>query len=190
MVEAYAEALNMALDGDVAGASARMMEAQAKREEQLRAQLTSEVQQHSTRRQLQQELDLVTEALEAQFEDLRPGSENYNAELVDDIIAVRDGLMAGRSLRPGQALERAAQLVLADRFVGSTGVDEPAPTPPSKPKSLQKQVDAANRQAPSTAGRGADTSGDYQKVDVFTMSEEDFENLSEAELRRLRGDFG
>jgi hypothetical protein len=54
---------------------------------------------------------------------------------------------------------------------------------------VKQKLEAANKQPAKLAGESAATRGN-DVVDISTMTDADFDKLSDAQMKRLRGDFG
>jgi hypothetical protein len=137
--------------------------------------------------QEQVRLDLTIDAIEQQYEQLNPESDNYAQNIVDQIQELRSGFEATGRYTPTQALVRAVKFVLPDNPVAAAQA-----APQAKPKgNLSKKVAAANAQPPSMDGVGDQgNSGGKTTVDPnpLEMTEDDWAALPESTLKRMRGD--
>jgi hypothetical protein len=66
---------------------------------------------------------------------------------------------------------------------------ESKPTAKKRTTDVKQKLEAANKQPAKLAGESAATRGN-DVVDISTMTDADFDKLSDAQMKRLRGDFG
>lgn len=133
--------------------------------------------------------DTMLEALEAQIDELNPGSETFNAVLVKEMefqVAAYEKM----GLPAAAALQRAAKLMFdVDPFTPKTKhPSEASVTPMRKKPDVNKAVDTQRKQPPDASTRGVNK--DSTKIHVAELSDEDFDQLPESKKRELRGDFG
>ena len=112
-------------------------------------------------------------------------SETFNQEALNEALTVRNGYMS-QGLDPVQAMQKAALMV-------SKMYDVPATEPkaqasavvPEKQPVASKKVETANKQPPSIGTKSGEAADTGSKVDVMSMSEKDFDSLSEEEINKL-----
>jgi len=151
-----------------------------------------EVEQYSssTREATKTELKLqeTVDQLQTDYPVFDGQSDQYDENLTAEALDLFEGFK-GRGYDPVTAMQRATRYV-----VRANGLDQPAET--EQPKGLEagqhqatkeqaaKKAEKAAKQPPQPSSRTTDESRD-----VMNLTEEDFDKLSEADLRRLRGDF-
>lgn len=160
------------------------------------AQVTSAVQQGTQ----QNTLDSVIDRLENDYAVFRPNDPGFDADLVNEALAIRAGFES-QGYTPADAMDQAAQYVLRmhkPELLEPAAPAAPAPQQEAVPprpaaaaeKAVQQKVEAANQQPPELP-QGQDERGASQFThdSVLTLTEEEYEALPESALRRLRGDF-
>ena len=120
---------------------------------------------------------------------LNDQSPDFNGDALQTVIDMRDDFIASGRFHPHVALERAAKLVMMDHGV----FPNQAPVAPVAAP-LVKKVDVAAKvakaaQQPARIGGDPSSGGGQPKLDIGTMTDDDFDKLSADQLRRLRGDF-
>ena len=143
-------------------------------------------------------MDMVIEKLESTYAALNPNGEEYNAELVDEVLGWQSVYMERHRMSPSQALAKAADKVMATQVAPAAA--EPAKglsaaqaaAPGRKQDQVSKNLAAAGAQPASTKGVGQDSdkAGLAGKIDVNNLTPEDFEALPESMRAQLRGDLG
>lgn len=144
----------------------------------------------------QVKVDLLVSRLEEQFPQINPESDEYDQETVDEVLFLRQSFEA-RGLPSSEALSRAMKYVFAAAPAAPAAKGEEkkglsgAASGDRKGKAVEKAVDAASRQPPSTAtaGMDSDKAGGGIVGNVSQMSEEEFAALPASTKARLRGDF-
>jgi hypothetical protein len=131
------------------------------------------------------------DALESAFPELVKGTDAFDPAKVED-INVTAGAYEKAGMHPLDAIKKATKLVLGqtleDRIASANKPAPAAPAAPAtKPRDLNKAVDAANRQPPDMTTAGVNR--DDTKIDVSRLSDEEFDKLPLSKQRELRGDF-
>lgn len=138
--------------------------------------------------------DMAVDKLEELYPVLKSDNENFDQEIVDDILDLQKVYMGRYKLSSSEAIVKAAGKVL--------GGAKPAEVEPvglakgkevaadRKQAAVAKNVDAAARQPASTkdVGINSDKDGVTGKVDVNTLTGEEYAALPAATKARLRGD--
>ena len=159
-----------------------------------KAQLMQEVRQEmgSTVQQNQDLVDLQAKAEELMetYPSLNENSANYNQELQNEVLELRDAFVT-KGYVPVDALTKATNYVM--------GINAPDPTPApvenkkvneAKQKAqVSKKIEASKAQPPTLQGEGVNSKKDT-KLDINTLSTEEFNALPAETLKRMRGDFG
>lgn len=146
--------------------------------------------------------DNTVERLEAAYPVLNEDHDDFDAELMADVVELRDGFIATGKYTRAQALKKAAETLVGVKTAKqATAVKtEVRVTAEDVAKAKAEERAAAQRekngkvaaaQPPNPKGVGADhdkMGGAVTPEAVMKMKHEDFVKLSEADLARLRGD--
>lgn len=128
--------------------------------------------------------DDVVDHLEATHSFLNKDADDFDQDLINDILAMQVGLVeSGRT--PAAAMTRAADLLIPKPDKGNKDVGD------TKKTDIKKNLDAANKQAPDTTGKGesSDKGGDLTEAgQLDAMTQEEFDAIPEETKKRLRGD--
>jgi hypothetical protein len=141
--------------------------------------------------------ELTVERMETEHPLLNPDHDDYDQDVVDDVLGWQQVYMAKKGLSPSKALAEAVKKVLAD--VPAAAVVEPAKglgagkqvASDRKQAAVAKNVDAAKRQPAGTKDVGVDSDkiGTAKAIDVDKLTYEEFAALPESTKAELRGDF-
>jgi hypothetical protein len=134
-------------------------------------------------------VDDLIDQLEEQFSFLVPENEDYDEDIVSEILDVRTALEA-RGYSRYDSMQRAAQYVLGASSRVAHAAEAPAAGPRKTDRS--KNIDAARRIPPNVANAGmpSDAAGMTDDLpSVSKLSEKDFEALPDSVRRKMRGDF-
>ena len=127
--------------------------------------------------------------LEATLPVINPKAAEFDERIVAE-LDFQTRAYEKMGLTPTQALRRAASLIFAeDPFLpvaATKGGDKPAAGLQRK-TDIAKNADAARRTPPR--GERAETTPE-RKLDIFKMSDEDFDKLDENTLKKLSGELG
>lgn len=129
----------------------------------------------------------------AQYPVFDPQSEQFDQSLTEEAVALRDAYES-RGFSPAEALGRAVLAVTtlyglnADQEAAA--VAPPSPIAPRQP--LKQKMAAAAQQPPMVPGTGAGTVDKPQTLlqKIATMTSDEFDRLSEADLDQLRNGIG
>jgi hypothetical protein len=186
------EAMDAMLEGDAEKYSAINQEIrQAEKDEYVREaekianQGDLQVQEAAT-------FDEVGAKIERDFPQFVEDGDSYNAKAREELMDLYVGYAKSGLYTRAQALQRAADkaakihdLIRPD---DNSGTEETADNVVNIKKSNPKQKAAvSNSQPPSMESRAAGT-GDEPRVDIMSMSDEEFDSLPESTKRRARGD--
>lgn len=195
--EKEVEYQNALLDGETEKAAELRAEIRraerAEIEYEMSKKMSEEVSQSHQATALQQ----AATALESEFPVFDSKSDQYDEALTQEVIDLRDAFII-KGENAVAALSKAAKFVISEN--GLVDLSEPTPslagnTAPksdidevSKKRSeVAKKLKAADSQPPELQGEGTATRGE-KALDLSNMSEEEFDALPEATLKRLRGD--
>lgn len=132
--------------------------------------------------------------MEAAFPVFDHNSDQFNEEYTNEVVELRDAFII-KGYDPVDALGKAVNYVVKDRGLDGETPDESALAAPQqkveqtakKKATVAKKLKAAESQPPELEGEGSSSRGE-NVVDITSMSEDEFNALPEATLRRLRGD--
>lgn len=186
---------NLLLDGESDKAAALRAEIRRAERAQIEYELSQKMQQTVTQNQQMTALQQAAAELEANFPVFDQSSDQYNAEFTQEVIDLRDAFIV-KGDNAVAALSKAAKFVIREY-----GLDAEMPSLASDNAPKQRQVDevakkraevtrklkAAESQPPELPGESSANRGE-RMIDVNSMSEDEFNALPEATLKRLRGD--
>lgn len=185
---------NFLLDGEAAKAASLRQEMRKAEREQLayemRQEMTQKVSQNAQANALQQ----AANDLEANFPVFDQNSSEYNESITQEVIELRDAFMV-QGFDAVAALSKAANFAIKSHNLEAPSTLD-APTAPKsklvdeiakKRAEVNKKLKAAESQPPELPGESSANRGE-KPLDLSTMTEEEFNALPEATLKRLRGD--
>jgi hypothetical protein len=188
---------NAVLDGEADKAAAIRMEIRKAERAQIEYEMSQKMTETVSQNQQANALQQAATALEAEFPVFDSKSDQYNEALTQEVIDLRDAFMI-KGENAVAALSKAAKFVISENNLVDTA--DPAPslaadTAPKqnvdevakKRKEVARKLKAADAQPPELQGEGAATHGE-KGLDLSNMTEEEFDALPEATLKRLRGD--
>lgn len=184
-------------EGDTEGAAKMMTEIRRKnselnsvanqqREAQIMAQAVEKVR-----------YDEALDRIEEQYPALNPDAEEFDEDVYQDVV---DLMQAGqrRGLSPTKALQHAVARVMGAETAAQKRVttvqprvDESQVAEQRRQEAVSRNLETARKQPPAThkAGQGNDSAGGALTAQrVMTMSEDEFAQLDEKTLSKLRGD--
>jgi hypothetical protein len=185
---------NAVLDGEAEKAA--QLRAEIRQAE--RAQIQYEMEQKMTdavsQNQQANALQQAATALEAEFPMFDSKSDQYDEAMTQEVIELRDAFMI-KGENAVAALSKAAKYVISENSlvdISPTLSGEAAPKKSQdemakKRAEVSRKLKAADSQPPEMAGEGAAIRGD-KSLDINNLSEDEFNALPEATLKRLRGD--
>lgn len=127
---------------------------------------------------------IISAAIKAHPE-LDKGSDAYNPGRVQAINRLMTGYMVGGD-RPDIALEKAIKDFYPESEVKKNPPASEAERKPQEDK--RRNADAQSRQPPKLGGAGSSDRATAGGKSIEELSDEEFNNLSDTELRRMRGD--
>ena len=182
------------LDGESQKAAALRQEMRKAEREQLTYEMRQEMTQKVSANAQATALQQAANELEANFPVFDQNSADYNAEITQEVIELRDAFIV-QGFEAVDALSKAANFAIK-----SHGLEAPstldAPQAPKakavdevakKRAEVSKKLKAAEAQPPELPGESSANRGE-KPLDLSTMTEEEFNALPEATLKRLRGD--
>ena len=185
---------NMVLDGETNKAVALRREIRKAERADLEFEMRQEMSQTVNQDRQMTALQQAANAMEEAYPVFNRDSESYNEEYTNEVVELRDMFMQ-RGYEAVDALSKAVKYVVKDYDLGdstqeSTSLagqvrktDELA----KKRALVSKKLQAAEAQPPELPGESSALHGE-KALDVSSMTEEEFNALPEATLKRLRGD--
>ena len=185
---------NMVLDGESDKAVALRREIRKAERAELEFEMRQEMSQTVNQDRQMNALQQAANAMEEAYPVFNRNSESYNEEYTNEVVELRDMFMQ-RGYEAVDALSKAVKYVVKDYDLGdstqeSTSLagqvrktDELA----KKRALVSKKLQAAEAQPPELPGESSALHGE-KALDVSAMTEEEFNALPEATLKRLRGD--
>ena len=181
---------NHLLDGDAEKAASVRAEIRQAERVQIEYEMTQKMTDTVSNNHQANALQQAAAALEADFPVFDQKSTAYDEALTTEVIELRDAFMV-QGANPVAALSRAAKFVINENNLvdnSETGSTLGATDEMSKKRAeVNKKLKAADAQPPEMGGEGAATRGE-KALDLSSMTEEEFDALPEATLKRLRGD--
>lgn len=181
---------NHLLDGDAEKAASVRAEIRQAERVQIEYEMTQKMTDTVSNNHQANALQQAAAALEADFPVFDQKSTAYDEAMTTEVIELRDAFMV-QGANPVAALSRAAKFVITENNLvdnSETGSTLGTTDEISKKRAeVNKKLKAAGAQPPEMGGEGAATRGE-KALDLTSMTEEEFDALPEATLKRLRGD--
>lgn len=192
--EKEVEYQNLLLDGEADKAAALRAEIRKAERTQIEYEMSQKMTETVSQNQIASSLQQAATALEAEFPVFDQKSDQYDEALTQEVIELRDAFII-KGENAVAALSKAAKFVISENGLVDTAPSlaaESAPKPnvdevAKKRAQVSKKLKAADSQPPELQGEGTATRGE-KALDLSNMTEEEFDALPEATLKRLRGD--
>ena len=185
---------NMVLDGETEKAVALRREIRKAERDALEYEMRQEMSQTVNQDRQMTALQQAANAMEEAYPVFDRNSESFNEDITNEVVELRDAFMM-KGYEAVDALSKAVKYVVKDHDLDQT--QESAPSLAAKPQKtdelakkraqVSKKLKAADAQPPELPGESSTTRGEGQ-FDLSAMTEEEFDALHEATLKRLRGD--
>jgi len=185
---------NMVLDGESEKAVALRREIRKAEREQLEYEMRQEMSQTVQQDRQMTALQQAATAMEEAYPEFDRNSESFNEDMTNEVVELRDAFMV-KGYEAVDALSKAVNFVVKDNDLDKTAAEGSALTAKAKSvdeiakkrAQVSKKLKAAEAQPPELPGESA-SRGESKGIDLATMTEDEFNALPEATLRRLRGD--
>lgn len=189
---------SLVLDGEAEKAAALRQEMRKAERDQIAFEMRQEMTQTVNQNQQATALQTAANDLEATFPVFDQNSESYNAEYTQEVIDLRDAFIT-QGHGAVEALGKAANFVVKNYDLVEAAADEGSALSGSKAPArradevakkraeVSRKLKAADAQPPELPGESSANRGE-KGLDVASMSEDEFNALPEATLKRLRGD--
>ena len=190
---------NMVLDGQHEKAAALRQEILRAERAQLEFELTQKMEQKVTQSQQMSALQQAASELETNFPVFDRNSPEFNEKYTQEVIDLRDAFIV-KGENPVAALSKAAKFVLREYdLVDMSTQETPSLAAPTATKAapvdevakkradIARKMKAAESQPPDMPGESSAARGE-KAFDVMQLTEDEFNALPAATLKRLRGD--
>ena len=190
-----AEYQEFILDGETAKATALRKEMRAAEKAEIQFEMEQKMGQTVEHSQQATVLQQAAAELESTFPVFDQHSETFNADATQEVVDLRDAFIT-QGYQPVDALSKAANFVIKDHGFADAAPESalaaPAVTKPvdevaKKRANNQKKLKAAQSQPPELPGESSSSHGEVAQ-DMSTLTEEEFNALPAATLKRMRGD--
>ena len=187
---------NMVLDGETDKAVALRREIRKAEREQLEFEMRQEMTQTVTKDRQMNALQQAANVMEETYPVFDSNAEEFNQDYTNEVVELRDAFIV-QGFEAVDALSKAVNFVVKDHDLDAGLEADETPSLAGKAKSVdevakkraqvKKKLQAADAQPPELPGESSSTHGE-KALDLSTMTEEEFDALPEATLKRLRGD--
>jgi hypothetical protein len=185
---------NMVLDGETEKAVALRREIRKAERAQLEYEMRQEMSQTVNQDRQMTALQQAANAMEEAYPVFDRDSDEFNEDVTNEVVELRDAFIM-KGYEAVDALSKAVKYVVKDHDLDKT--QESAPSLAGKAQKtdelskkraqVSKKLKAADAQPPELPGESSAHHGE-KALDLSTMTEEEFDALPEATLKRLRGD--
>lgn len=189
-----AEYQQLVLDGEADKAVELRNEIRNAEKEQFMFEVQAKMGQTVQQSQEMTELQAKAAEIEANFSVLNENSADFDVNLQNEVVELRNAFIS-QGYTPADSLTKATEYTLAAKRPDLLNPQQEQPAPKvddkvvekKKVANINKKLQAADSQPPAMKGESA--KGD-KKIDLNTLSDDEFSALPEETLRRMRGDFG
>jgi len=185
---------NMVLDGETEKAVALRREIRKAERDTLEYEMRQEMNQTVNQDRQMTALQQAANAMEDAYPVFDRNSDDFNEDITNEVVELRDAFMM-KGYEAVDALSKAVKYVVKDHDLDQA--QESAPSLAGKAKKsdelakkraqVSRKLKAADAQPPELPGESSSNHGE-KALDLSTMTEEEFDALPEATLKRLRGD--
>jgi hypothetical protein len=185
---------NMVLDGETEKAVALRREIRKAERDTLEYEMRQEMNQTVNQDRQMTALQQAANAMEDAYPVFNRNSDDFNEDMTNEVVELRDAFIM-KGYEAVDALSKAVKYVVKDH-----DLDQPQESVPSlagkaqksdelakKRAQVSKKLKAAEAQPPELPGESSSNHGE-KGLDLASMTEEEFDALPEATLKRLRGD--
>ena len=194
MEQDYNELLS---DGELKQASALMTKIRQTERSIVEAKSDMKIAAAESRATERARYNLVLERIETAYPQLNEDHEDFDADLMEDVIDLKDAYQR-KGLTPTAAMQKAVDKVVGTANKRQEAVIDTTPRVTTKDvaaerkkAAVSKTMDAVSRTPPSTARVGLDSNkagGALTASDVIKLSQDDFRQLPDSALAKMRGD--
>ena len=194
MEQDYNELLS---DGELKQASALMTKIRQTERSIVEAKSDMKIAAAESRATERARYNLVLERIETAYPQLNEDHTDFDADLMEDVIDLKDAYQR-KGLTPTAAMQKAVDKVIGTTNKRQEAVIDTTPRVTTedvaaerKKAAVSKTMDAVTRTPPSTARVGLDSNkagGALTASDVIKLSQDDFRQLPDSALAKMRGD--
>jgi len=185
---------NMVLDGETEKAVALRREIRKAEREQLEYEMRQEMSQTVNQDRQMTALQQAANAMEDAYPVFDSNSEVFDQDMTNEVVELRDAFIM-KGYEAVDALSKAVKYVVKDHDLDKSAEEAPSLAGKAqktdelakKRSQVSKKLRAAEAQPPELPGESSSMRGE-KGIDVSNMTEEEFDALPEATLKRLRGD--
>ena len=184
-------------DGELDRASEVMGDVLQLRDDMQNARMDRQADNARNSAKAEVQYDATVARLEADYPEINPDSDLFDQSAVRQVQMMVTGIMQSEGKSPSQALMEATNILLKPQKDAKGLREKPSEeVVAAGMRRTQQQIDknirTSNAQPPTTGGVGADhdkTGGVLDAAALDAMSFDDFMNVPDAELAKMRGDF-
>lgn len=189
------EYMNLLLDGKEAEAVQLRQQIRTAEKTQLEFDMSQKMQQTVSQSAQATALQAAANELEANFPVFDQNSAEYSADYTQEVIDLRDAFIV-QGFDAVDALSKAASFVIKDHDLVTDAAQESTLTQSTAPvqdevakkrAEVGKKLKAAKAQPPELPGESSAARGE-KALDISNMTEDEFNALPDATIKRLRGD--
>lgn len=182
------EYMNAILDGNAGKAKQLRKEMRQAEKDAIEYQMTQKVQQTTSHDRNVTALQQAASEIESAFPVFDQSSPDFNKEYTDEVVELRDAFMS-KGRNAVESLTKAVEYVVRSYDLDAAGESavEPKVQQAKKRRTVADKVKVARSQPPAARGEGTATRKS-PTIDPLQMSDDEFNALPAATLRRLRGD--
>ena len=185
------------LNGETEKAVALRKEIRVAEKTQLEFEMSQKFSQHTEQSKEMDALQITASEIETKYPVFDKNSDSFSQEYTDEVLELRDAFIS-QGKNAADSLQKAVNFVVQTNAIkvvgGESTLDAPAPKQTTdqvakKRKEVSKKLKAAETQPPDMPGETSSAHGE-KVVDISSMTDEEFNALPAATLKRLRGDIG
>lgn len=189
------EYMNLLLDGKEAEAVQLRQQIRTAEKTQLEFDMSQKMQQTVSQNAQATALQAAANELETNFPVFDQNAAEYNADFTQEVIDLRDAFIV-QGFDAVDALSKAASFVIKDHDLVTDAAQESTLTQSTAPvqdevakkrAEVSKKLKAAKSQPPELPGESSAARGE-KALDISNMTEDEFNALPDATIKRLRGD--
>jgi hypothetical protein len=184
------EYMEAVLDGETDKAKAVRKEIRDAERESMAKELRQDIHNTTNVTKQQLDLDIAVADMVASYPVLDTSSDAADQTLIAEANELM-GMYSNTGMAQADALRKAVRMTLASNMPELLQPKAVTSKPAAKKRTtdVNAKLEAANKQPAKLAGESATTRGE-DIVNISTMTDSDFDKLSDAQIKRARGDFG
>jgi hypothetical protein len=189
-------------DGEVEKATALMAKIRGLERQMSEAKSDMKIAAAEARATERARYNIALERIENEYPQLNIDHDDYDEELMQDVVDLKASYESRRGLTPTAAMQKAVEKLLGASTKAQKKVLDTTPrvtekdvakekATERKQEAVKKTTEAVTKQPPSTARVGMDNDkagGALTAADLKKMSQSDFAKLTDEQLAQMRGD--